>query len=60
MTMTRSGTPVHGASGDGKTVSSAQLSDAAAAAGDIWKNPNVISKNAVATAAKQRPGSIRI
>jgi hypothetical protein len=40
-------------------VTSAQASDAARA-GDIWKNPTAVSEIAVAAAAKQRPGSIRI
>ena len=64
MTMTRSGAPVQGASGDGKTVTSAasaQLSDAAAAADPATeKNPPAISVNAVVAAAMRRPRSIWI
>ena len=59
ITITRSGAPVQGANGAGKTVTSPHASDAAAA-GVIWKNPTAISENAVAAAAKQRPGSIRM
>jgi hypothetical protein len=64
MTMTRSGAPVQGACGDGKTVTSAasvQLSDAAAA-GDLAseKDPPAISNNAVVAAAKRRPTNIWI
>ena len=67
-TMTRSGAPVQGASGDGKIVTSAELAQPsdAAAAGDCAveksrrKNPPVTSKNAVAAAAKRCPRNIWI
>jgi hypothetical protein len=64
--MTRSGAPVQGACGDGKTVTSAvsaQASDAAIAGDAASENnnkedPPAVSKNAVAAAAKRRPRSI--
>ncbi|HXN69134.1 MAG TPA: hypothetical protein VN926_15965 [Bradyrhizobium sp.] len=63
--MTRSGAPVQGAIGDGKTVISAAFAQTdAAAAGDSTieksrtKNPSAIGKNAIAAAAKRRARSI--
>jgi hypothetical protein len=65
-TMTRSGAPVQGASGDGKTVTSAgfaQPSDAAAAGDSAVEKsstnkPPATGKNAIAAAAKRRARSI--
>jgi hypothetical protein len=63
--MTRSGAPVQGAIGDGKTVISAAFAqtDAAAAADSAIENskpnsPPAISKNDVAAAARRRARSI--
>jgi hypothetical protein len=60
--MTRSGAPVQGACGDGKTVISAAQPSDAAAAGDTAienrKNTPAVSRDAVAAAVKWRPGNI--
>jgi hypothetical protein len=64
-TMTRSGAPVQGAIGDGRTVISAAFAQAiAAAAGDgaieesKTKGPPATSKNDVAAAARRRARTI--
>jgi hypothetical protein len=64
-TMTRRGAPFHGASGEGKTESSAaspQMPDAASAGDSTvekskMKNPPAISNNAVAAAINRRARS---
>jgi hypothetical protein len=50
--------PLQGANGDGRTVTSAQASEATAA-GSTSKQPAVINENAAAAAAKRRPGRIQ-